>query len=75
MPLFGSHLSTAGGLHKAPLAARGYGFESVQLFTKAPGQWASKPIDDAQAELFRQTIRETKVQFPTVHDSYLINLA
>ncbi len=75
MPLFGSHLSVAGGLHLAPLAAKEYGFESVQLFTKAPNQWAGKPIANDHAELFRRTILETGVQFPVVHDSYLINLA
>jgi deoxyribonuclease-4 len=75
MPLFGSHLSVAGGLHLAPLKAREYGFESVQLFTKAPSQWAAKPISDEDAALFRRTMRQSKLKKPTVHDSYLINLA
>ena len=75
MPLFGSHLSVAGGLHKAPLAAKEYGFDSVQLFTKAPNQWAAKPIADENVELFRRSISETGLRFPIVHDSYLINLA
>jgi len=49
MPLFGSHLSVAGGLYKAPLAAKEYGFDCVQLFTKAPSQWAAKPIAEKDA--------------------------
>jgi deoxyribonuclease IV len=75
MPLFGSHLSVAGGLHLALLKAREYGFESVQIFTKAPSQWAAKPIKDEDAALFRKILRKTKLKKPTVHDSYLINLA
>jgi deoxyribonuclease-4 len=34
MPLFGAHMSIAGGLHKALLAAQAHGCETVQLFTK-----------------------------------------
>jgi endonuclease IV len=32
--MFGSHLSIAGGMHNAFLAAEGYGMETVQVFTK-----------------------------------------
>jgi len=31
--MFGSHLSIAGGMHKALLAAEGYGMTTVQVFT------------------------------------------
>src|SRR5262249_40054229 len=75
MPLFGSHLSVAGGLHLAPLAATQYGFSTVQLFTKAPSQWAAKPISEVDAQLFRQTMSDTGLRSATVHDAYLINLA
>jgi deoxyribonuclease IV len=42
MPLFGSHLSIAGGYHKALLQARALGCEAVQIFTKYPPElkWA-----------------------------------
>lgn len=75
MPPFGSHLTVAGGMHKALLAAQGYGFDAVQIFTKAPSQWAGKPIADEDAKLFRRTLKETGLRRPIVHDSYLINLA
>ncbi len=75
MPLFGSHLSIAGGFHKALLQARDYGFETVQIFTKAPNQWYGKPIAEEDAALFRRTRRQTRIRFPVVHDSYLINMA
>jgi deoxyribonuclease-4 len=75
MPLFGSHLSGAGGLHKALLQAREYGFQTVQVFTKAPSQWSGKPIAPEDAAQFRRTRRQTKICSPVVHDSYLINMA
>lgn len=75
MPLFGAHLSIAGGYHKALLEAAALGCDTVQLFTKAPSQWAGKPIDAEQARLFRETLRQTGLRLPVAHDSYLINLA
>jgi deoxyribonuclease-4 len=75
MPLFGAHLSAAGGLHHALLAARDYGMDTVQLFTASPQMWHAKPVDPEQARLFRSTLRQTKLRLPLVHDSYLINLA
>src|SRR5206468_4966488 len=75
MPLFGSHMSIVGGYHAALLTARKYACGTVQLFTKAPNQWAGKPIVPDEAKLFRRTLRETRLRFPLAHDSYLINLA
>lgn len=34
MPLFGAHMSIAGGCHNALTAATDFDFETVQLFTK-----------------------------------------
>lgn len=75
MPLFGSHLSVAGGLHHAARAAGQYGFTSLQIFTKAPSQWQGKEITSAQAAEFQTAVRENRIQCVVVHDSYLINLA
>jgi deoxyribonuclease-4 len=75
MPLFGSHLSIAGGYHNALLTARDLGCQAVQVFTKAPNQWTGKPISDEEAALFRKTLRQTGLRNPLGHDSYLINLA
>ena len=44
MPLFGSHLSIAGGLFKAVDAAAELGMQSVQIFTHSPSQWAVTPV-------------------------------
>src|SRR5947209_17523688 len=75
MPLFGAHMSIAGGCHNALLEAEARGCDCVQLFTKQPSQWAAKPLDDEQVRLFRSTLRKTRLKYPTAHDSYLINLA
>jgi deoxyribonuclease-4 len=75
MPLFGAHMSVVGGLHNAIAASVEYGCETVQLFTKNANQWQGKPITDADAQTFRAAVAEAKIQFPTAHDSYLINLA
>src|ERR1700733_9876099 len=44
MPLFGAHLSIAGGLHKALESAQAYGMETVQLFTFSPQIWPIKQV-------------------------------
>ncbi len=75
MPLFGAHMSIAGGCHNALLEAQAHGCASVQLFTKNSNQWNCKDLTDADVDLFRQTLKETGLREPTAHDSYLINLA
>jgi deoxyribonuclease-4 len=42
--MFGSHLSIAGGMHNALLAAEGYGMETVQVFTSSPSQWCVQSV-------------------------------
>lgn len=75
MPLFGAHLSIAGGYHRALLAAQEHGCPTVQLFTKQPSQWAAVPITPEQAQTFRDTLARTGLRQVMAHDSYLINLA
>ncbi len=74
MPLFGSHLSIAGGYHKAVYQAAGYGMETVQIFTKNNNQWQGKPLLEEDIERFREAVRETGLRTPCAHDSYLINI-
>jgi deoxyribonuclease-4 len=75
MPLFGAHMSVAGGLHNALLEAQRHQCQTVQLFSKNANQWAAPELTAAQVALFRKTRRRTRVRLPLVHDSYLINLA
>src|ERR1019366_10490801 len=75
MPLFGAHMSAAGGCHNALLAAKEHDFVTVQLFTKNNNQWNAKDLSPEDVKQFRDTLKATKLKFPTAHDSYLINLA
>ncbi len=49
MPIFGAHLSVAGGLANAITSAVELGMQTVQLFTHSPSQWAVKPRADAKS--------------------------
>ncbi len=75
MPLFGAHMSVAGGCHNALRQARDHQCDTVQLFTKNANQWNARPFTEEEVRLFRETLRESGLRFATAHDSYLINLA
>lgn len=75
VPLFGAHLSIAGGLHNAISAALALKCGTVQLFTKNASQWRGKPLADDEVRTFRKALSSSKLRFATAHDSYLINLA
>ena len=75
MPLFGAHLSVAGGLTNAVSAAVGLECGTVQLFTKNANTWVGKPLKDDEARAFRAAVEASGLRFVTAHDSYLINLA
>ena len=75
MPLFGSHLSIAGGYYKAADAAGALGMDTVQIFTKNNNQWRAKPLTDDDAKRFQEAVERNGLRVPCSHDSYLINLA
>lgn len=75
MPLFGAHMSIAGGYYKAVEEARRCGCDVVQVFTKNNNQWRAKPISEQEAEQFAAALAELKIERPLSHSSYLINLA
>jgi deoxyribonuclease-4 len=75
MPLFGAHMSVAGGCHNALLTAQKFDCDTVQLFTKNANQWNAKDFTEADVQLFGETLAASKLRFPMAHDSYLINLA
>lgn len=74
MPLFGSHLSIAGGYYKAVDKAAELGMQTVQIFTKNNNQWKGKPLTDQDVEKFQTQLKVHGIQKPCAHDSYLINL-
>jgi deoxyribonuclease-4 len=75
MPLFGAHMSIAGGYHRALETAHRHGCATVQLFTKNANQWQAKDLTDEEIRTFRRVLRQTRLRQPISHDSYLINLA
>ena len=73
--LLGAHVSTAGGVDRAPGNARTIGAECMQVFTRNQRRWASPPIRGGAAKHFRSE-RSRGPRGPVLaHDSYLINLA
>ena len=75
MPLFGSHLSIAGGYYKAADAAAELGLQTVQIFTKNNNQWQAKPLGDDDIHRFQESMSRGHLTKACAHNSYLINLA
>lgn len=74
-PMFGSHLSIAGGMHHALLEAEALGMDTVQVFTKNQQQWKCKPLSEDVIAQWTSHRRRLKFRKTVSHDSYLINLA
>lgn len=73
--LLGAHISTAGGMDRAPARAKAIGATAMQVFTKTPNQWREPAIDSHLARRFRAEVKRTDLKCVMAHDSYLINLA
>jgi deoxyribonuclease IV len=71
----GCHVSTSGGVHKAPERARAIGARCMQVFTRNQMSWKVKPLEPAETEAFAKARRAARVGTVMSHDSYLINLA
>ena len=73
--MFGSHLSIAGGLHNALIAAHQFGMDCVQVFTQNQRQWKNRRLTDHAIELWRCHRFGTDLAEVVSHGSYLVNLA
>ena len=73
--MFGSHLSIAGGMFKAILAAEKIGFGTVQVFTKNQQQWSAPPLSAEVISAWHAERSRVAFEHVVSHDSYLINLA
>ncbi len=71
----GSHLSVAGGPHKALEQAAKYNFNSVAIFVRNQVQWKVPPLKEDTITRFRKTREELHIKYVVAHASYLINLA
>jgi deoxyribonuclease-4 len=76
MKYVGAHVSTAGGVDKAPRNAETIGARAFALFTSNQRQWAAKSLSPDMIEGFRKNCREKEYASEQIlaHDSYLINL-
>ncbi len=73
--LLGAHVSTAGGVARAPERGVAIGASAIQVFTKTPNQWRERPLTDADITQFRAALAASGIRAVVSHDSYLINLA
>jgi len=72
--LIGSHISSAGGHHKAIERGTSIGATAIQIFTKSNRQWFEKKITDAEADTFKKAWAASPIKEVIVHAAYLINL-
>ena len=75
MTFLGAHVSTSGGVHRAPERGEAIGATAIQVFTKTPSQWREPVIADAVAAAFDRALQASPIRAVVAHDSYLINLA
>jgi deoxyribonuclease-4 len=73
--VLGSHLSVAGGLHKAVEKAAELGFDAVALFVRNQVQWRVPPLPEQAVATFKETRRRLGIRPVVAHASYLFNLA
>lgn len=73
--LLGAHVSSAGGVSRAPARGAKIGASVIQIFTKPVHRWAEPPLSRAEARAFRSERDAAGVRVAGSHDAYLINLA
>ncbi len=72
--LQGSHVSIAGGLHKAFAIAQKIGCTAIQIFTRNATRWKTKPLQQKDIDRFLKDWKASGITSVVAHDSYLINL-
>jgi deoxyribonuclease-4 len=73
--LLGAHVSTAGGVSKAPARGIKIGATAIQVFTNTPSQWREPRISADEIERFQLELSDSNIRVVVSHSSYLINLA
>lgn len=73
--LLGAHVSTSGGVQRAPERGTRIGATAIQLFTKPPSQWKEPTLPAETVQAFRVSLQSSALGVAISHDSYLINLA
>lgn len=73
-PLLGAHVSTAGGVDKAPMRGGKLTCDCIQIFSKNQNRWKAKPLSDEVISGFKEGLDKYDIKLVLIHDSYLINL-
>ena len=72
---FGFHFSISGSIDKAIDRAVNQTCNTMQIFSRNPRGWATKPLTLADTKLFKQKLYETQIHPVFIHTPYLFNLA
>ena len=75
MPLFGAHVSVAGGLPRSVERAVIHRCDAFQIFAKNANRWCGRPLTAVESRDFRTTLESAGLGPVVSHASYLINLA
>lgn len=73
--LFGSHVSAAGGVEKAPERAAAVGCEVFQFFSRPPQGGPAPKLSASQVAAFKQNCKRFKQAASYIHAPYYINFA
>jgi deoxyribonuclease-4 len=73
--LLGAHVSTSGGVEKAPERGFEIGCNAIQIFSKNQRMWKSKPYIEGTDRKFRENCKKYRIKKVIIHTSYLLNLA
>ena len=73
--LVGAHVSISGGLHNAVSEALAIGAKAFGIFLRSQRQWASKPLQDKDAEVFKEACTKANFSPHSIlpHGIYLMN--
>ena len=74
-PLFGAHMSVAGGLPRAVARAVVHRCDALQIFAKNASQWRGRVLPPEEIREFRAQLSRAGIGPVVSHASYLINLA
>lgn len=75
MPRIGVHVSTAGGIDKAPERAAALGCETMQIFTRSPQGGPAPQLSGELISKFKSQSAKFAIQDVVIHTPYYINFA
>jgi deoxyribonuclease-4 len=72
---FGAHVSAAGGLKNAALAAQELDINTIQIHPSPPQRWNTTPFPDGVEDSFNEARKGSCLEKVFFHAIYLINMA